>query len=224
MSDTTTIRGDEKGYNGWTNYETWSVSLFINNERGSQSYWEEVAEECYRESEKDETFSRFERARLTLLERLKDWHEEFNPLAEQISIFSQLLSAAISDVNWFEIADNMPSDLQNEGKLAEIDAEDAEPELVTLRDFVNANPDKKIVIFYISLGAPTGSFILPDNEAWTTVSEWELWDLEGEVEHGEWNWNGEGSPKDAQNNSIRVLSAEEDNETFDELMDENYGN
>jgi len=224
MSDTTTIRGDEKGCNGWTNYETWSVSLFINNERGSQSYWEEVAEECYRESEKDETFSRFERAQLALLERLKDWHEEFNPLADQCSIFSQLLSAALSDVNWFEIADNMPSDLQNEGKLAEIDAEDAEPELVTLRDFVNANPDKKIVIFYISLGAPTGSFILPDNEAWTTVSEWELWDLEGEVEHGEWNWNGEGEPKDAQNNSIRVLSAEEDNETFDELMDENYGN
>jgi hypothetical protein len=47
MSNDTTIRGDEKGYNGWTNYETWSVALLINNERGSQSYWEEVAEECY---------------------------------------------------------------------------------------------------------------------------------------------------------------------------------
>ena len=39
----------ERGYNGWANYETWAVALWIGNEAGSHEYWErEQAGECYR--------------------------------------------------------------------------------------------------------------------------------------------------------------------------------
>ena len=39
----------ERGYNGWTNYETWAVALWIGNEPGSYEYWEhDQAEDCYR--------------------------------------------------------------------------------------------------------------------------------------------------------------------------------
>lgn len=28
-------------YNGWSNYETWNVKLWIDNEEGSYDYWRE---------------------------------------------------------------------------------------------------------------------------------------------------------------------------------------
>ena len=42
-----------KGYNGWSNYETWSVMLLIDNEQGSQAYWQEVAEDETDDEESD---------------------------------------------------------------------------------------------------------------------------------------------------------------------------
>ncbi len=30
---------DEKGYNGWSNYETWNVKLWMDNDEGSYNYW-----------------------------------------------------------------------------------------------------------------------------------------------------------------------------------------
>lgn len=35
-------RGDEKGYNGWKNYQTWNVALWIQNDEGLYA----VAREC----------------------------------------------------------------------------------------------------------------------------------------------------------------------------------
>ncbi len=40
----------EHGYNGWKNYETWSVKLWIDNDQGSEQYWNEVAQEVWEES------------------------------------------------------------------------------------------------------------------------------------------------------------------------------
>ena len=34
---------EEKRYNGWTNYETWAVNLWIDNDQGSYTYWREQA-------------------------------------------------------------------------------------------------------------------------------------------------------------------------------------
>lgn len=35
----------EKGYQGWKNYETWAVALWMGNDSGSYDYWNETAEE-----------------------------------------------------------------------------------------------------------------------------------------------------------------------------------
>lgn len=95
-----------KTYNGWTNYETWNVNLWIDNEQYSSSYWAEVAQETYDASEAHGTFTQEEEATLDLSRRLKGEIEESAPDLGA-SMFADLLGAALSEVNWYEIAEHM---------------------------------------------------------------------------------------------------------------------
>src|SRR6266436_3571722 len=95
---------NNKEYNGWYNYETWLVKLWIDNEEGSSRYWDEVAQEVYDESEAERFFTRDERAALTLSDRLKDEFEEAQP--EVSGFWADLLNASMSEVNWHEISEH----------------------------------------------------------------------------------------------------------------------
>ena len=79
-------------YNGWTNYETWSVYLLIDNEQGCQDYWRKkgVYTDVY-----------------DLSQELKNKHIEANPIDGDNTIYSQLLSGALSEVNWYEVAEHI---------------------------------------------------------------------------------------------------------------------
>ena len=94
-------------YNGWTNYETWKVKLWIDNEQSSSEYWNESARDIFGESRGRHSLSNSDVARHDLADRLKDEVEESNPLADDASMYSDLLGAAISEVNWSEIANNL---------------------------------------------------------------------------------------------------------------------
>jgi hypothetical protein len=87
----------EKRYNGWTNYETWLIALYISNDEGEQNLWTNQAR-AMSESK--------------LADALKEYHEEAAEAGkESLPYFAQdLLSAAFSEVNWREIA----KDLQEE--------------------------------------------------------------------------------------------------------------
>jgi hypothetical protein len=104
-------------YNGWTNYETWNVKLWMDNEESSCSYWNEVAQELYDDAEPDEVFSQRERAAIDLADRLREEHESAMP--ELTGTYADLLGAALTSVNWDEIARNMVDEIADEERYAD---------------------------------------------------------------------------------------------------------
>src|SRR5207237_6827289 len=99
-----------KGYNGWTNYETWNVALWIDNEQGSYNHRRELAREACVNAEAGRSFTRKESATQILAGLLKEWIEEGNPVAKQASVYADLVNAALSEVNWHELAENWLED------------------------------------------------------------------------------------------------------------------
>jgi hypothetical protein len=87
-------------YQGWKNYETWAVALWIDNEQGSQDAVLEQVREL-----KDPS---------AIADYLKDMIEDANPLMEEPSLYSDLLGAAISEVDWYELANNYINQIKEE--------------------------------------------------------------------------------------------------------------
>jgi hypothetical protein len=92
-------RKEAEKYNGWTNYETWAVSLWIDNEESSYRYWRQEAAR-YQQDIADK-----EDAICGLAGQLKQEISDEAPTDEP-SVYSDLLNAALSEVNWAEIAES----------------------------------------------------------------------------------------------------------------------
>ena len=103
---------NHKEYNGWHNYETWLVKLWIDNEESSSRYWDETAQEVYDDAEASRSFTKEEQATLTLSDRLKDEFDENQPELE--GFWADLLNASMSEVNWHEIAEHYIADVDKE--------------------------------------------------------------------------------------------------------------
>lgn len=109
---------NEKRYNGWTNYETWVTALWLDNVYETHCVWQAETRECRDAAPQAEQVAKGdwsveEAARFILADRLKDAVEKDSPLQEG-SLYSDLLGAALQDVNWSEIAYNWLADLGND--------------------------------------------------------------------------------------------------------------
>ncbi len=96
-------RKEAEKYNGWTNYETWAVSLWIDNEESSYRYWREEAARYQRDIEDKVDVVGVLAARLK--QEICD-----NAPTDAPNVNSDLLTAALSDVNWAEIAEGWLSE------------------------------------------------------------------------------------------------------------------
>lgn len=96
-------------YNGWTNYETWCVNLWLSNDSNDYNTVKDI---CRGGKDYDAA------------QRLKEFVEELQPDLEA-SMFSDLLNAAISEVNWMEVAQAFreEEEKEEEGEEGEEEAE-----------------------------------------------------------------------------------------------------
>lgn len=84
-------------YNGYPNYETWVMSLWIDNNESDYDYARELA--------RDVRGSGYERVKLG--DALKGWQEESMPLVEDANVFADLLLHSFGRVDWVHIAGNL---------------------------------------------------------------------------------------------------------------------
>lgn len=90
------------GYNGYTNYETWLVNLWIDND-GWAEHWRERAAEAVADTADDVCPDGA--AIRTLATEMQDAHNEAkDEMCTVPGVFGDLLSGALSSVNWDELA------------------------------------------------------------------------------------------------------------------------
>lgn len=115
--------GEQDGarkYNGWANYETWAVKLWLDNEASSHFYWTETARDWHGLDGAASGFAR----------RLQEEVADAMPLREA-SLYSDLLRAALGEVDWFEIA---------ESYLEEVEADDEDTDSTGDGDSCDGRP------------------------------------------------------------------------------------
>lgn len=96
-------------YNGWKNYETWAYKLWLDNERASYELWAKHTERIWQKSKKTEIWTRRQTATFELEQTLEAWAEENAPDLGA-SVWADLLGAAMSEIDWREIAENLLSE------------------------------------------------------------------------------------------------------------------
>ena len=76
------------GYNGWSNRETWIISLWMT---GDQGYYEQLCEIISSHSDLSDQ-----------AEALEDWIR-FEYDGEYSSLWADLINNSLAEVNWYEI-------------------------------------------------------------------------------------------------------------------------
>ena len=108
-------------YNGWTNYETWLVNLWYDD------FFNDDAQRIYDEAEADKYSTRKEVATQSLADYIEETVKEFSNIPDT-GLVADLLGAAFSDVNWYEIAEHYidEADKEEEPEEEEDEKESAE--------------------------------------------------------------------------------------------------
>jgi hypothetical protein len=98
-------------YNGWTNYETWLCALWMDNSAGDYGYWTEQAQEAWDGTDEDSE-DRVNDAITALADAMKSSFEDAQAdLAGVTGFWADMLSAAMSEVDWYEIASHKIEDV-----------------------------------------------------------------------------------------------------------------
>ncbi len=100
---------DDKKYNGWTNYETWLVNLWLTNEQAALICWNKLASEWLERAPDNNDhpcLTGREWALMKLAQQMKsEMEDKAADIMEDIEgMWHDLLKAALCEVNWREIA------------------------------------------------------------------------------------------------------------------------
>lgn len=93
-------------YNGWTNYETWAVALWVDNSEDTYRARRSMADDYRAERvEPDDPKPIEEPTVQGFANAIREWVEEEMMPDLGASLASDLLNADLSEVNWREIAE-----------------------------------------------------------------------------------------------------------------------
>jgi len=101
----------DKTYNGWTNYETWVAKLWLDNEQGTHYEVTDEASQRFSDAQENET----EPDTYDFADWLKSYVEDLMPELPA-SLASDLLNAAMSEINWSEMAESYLGDAKEEAE------------------------------------------------------------------------------------------------------------
>ena len=88
-------------YNGWTNYETWAVGMYLDGNYTGEGTYQEVQQLVRKHDDEYQ-----------LASALEDWFD--GELPEFDGIAGDLLRAARDEVNWFELAKSKLEEVKEE--------------------------------------------------------------------------------------------------------------
>ena len=100
---------ENEKYNGWSNYETWNVKLWLDNDAGSQELQQEWLQQA-KDTPINPVWTREQTTKFTLEKLIEEFVYENNPLADQANMYADLIGAALGHVDYREIAENIMSD------------------------------------------------------------------------------------------------------------------
>lgn len=96
-----------EGYNGYLNWETWLVALWINNDEGSQDFWIEQAHQALNDAQETKYFTKEDEAVFLLSDTLKDYFEDSPEIPMSSGFYYDLIMGALSVVDWKEVAETI---------------------------------------------------------------------------------------------------------------------
>lgn len=111
-------------YQGWTNYPTWCIHLWITNEEGLYRAWRDEAQTSWEDSKDcklsglkgtDPAKERKWSARCDLADKLKDsWEYQASEDTTNEGFWSDLQSWALAQVDWYEVAGALLEEVEDE--------------------------------------------------------------------------------------------------------------
>lgn len=100
-----------KEYCGCSNHETYLAGLWVNNDYELYHYWLSIAEEkLISQAGGNDSAEKYEAARSCLALSLREEiRGRKNPLANQSSLYADLLSCSLSLIDWQDVAETILS-------------------------------------------------------------------------------------------------------------------
>jgi len=91
-------KNTENAYNGWSNYETWNFKLWLDNERSTQEMVFNFVKNAI-------VFNKKSSDAIHKIRTLLEEYAEQNAPKLENGFYSDILSASIRSVNFYQIAD-----------------------------------------------------------------------------------------------------------------------
>ncbi len=98
------------GYQGWKNYETWAVHLWLTGDQATDRHCCGLARQALQSAPhcgqvRSRIWAADDAPRFLLADAFKEFIDSRNPLRENASVYSDLLGSALYEVDWYEVAD-----------------------------------------------------------------------------------------------------------------------